>query len=371
MAGHIELIDKELKSSSDDEISKDKLEKLDYSTSAISKSLTRSKNLIEQILVFSRNKILNFEVLDLKKVILETMNLIKETSDTNINFTTDLEDELYIYGDQTRVVQIFLNLLINSINAIDLNNAQIDIITAHDTEKFNEYLLKTLKEKIYDSKIRYFDKGCVITIKDNGKGMTQEQIANAFDPFSSIKNSGKGSGLGLGIVHNNVTSLGGLVTINSEVGKYTEVEIKLPLVHPIKISLDKDKRSIQKGDSFDFTNIKILLIDDEPDIVDSYSKILQKLGAKVLSAIDGKKAWEIYQNNYQDLDLIILDIKMPGMSGIELLKLIREKDPTQKVIFMTGYSDEFIEKEGVEILQKPFQISDLIRLLRKLNSSNH
>ena len=370
ITGHVNLLDEEIKTSSKNEISKKKAESLSYGLSAISKNLTRSKNLIDQILVFSRNKILNFEILNLQEVILETINLVKETSDNRIKFTTELDNDLFLYADQTQFVQIIMNLLINSINAVDLNNAQIIIKTSRDTEKFNEYLLKTLKSKHTNGKIKFYDKGCIIKIRDNGKGMNQEQIQDAFDPFSLIKHSGKGSGLGLGIVHNNVTSLGGLVSITSEVGSYTEVEIKLPLVHPLKVSQgDEQEIKTINEEIFEFKDLTIMLIDDEQDIVDSYGKILKKLGAKVISATDGSQAWSIYQKIEQAIDLIILDIKMPGINGIDLVKLIKKKNPDQKVIFMTGFTDEIIEKEDISILQKPFQISDLIKLIEGLQDN--
>ena len=227
-SGQLKLIESELLVSESESRQQNIENSLTYLES-IQKNILRAKNLVDQILIFSRNKSPNFRLLNLKENILETINLVKETTSSDIYISATFEDNFFIYGDQTQFSQIIMNILLNAINAIDsTKQPQIVIQVFKDDEKFNEFLLSQFKQN--NPGIKFQEYGCIITIRDNGKGMSHEQLENAFDPFSSFKSSGKGSGLGLGIVHNNVSSLGGIVKIKSELGSFTEIKITLPSV---------------------------------------------------------------------------------------------------------------------------------------------
>ena len=242
ISGQLKLAESELRMVSDNRSCYQKIENcLNYLVSS-QKNILKSKNLVDQILIFSRNKSPNFKILNLKEEILENVNLLKETTSSNIHISATFEDNLFIYGDQTQLAQIIMNILLNAINAMDSDKQpQIIIQVYKDEEKFNDFLLSQVKRN--NSGIKFQEQGCIIKMRDNGKGMSHEQLENAFDPFSSFKSSGKGSGLGLGIVHNNVSSLGGIVYIKSELGIFTEVIIKLPLVsyvNPLNIPNNMD-----------------------------------------------------------------------------------------------------------------------------------
>ena len=228
VSGQLKLVESELQVSESESRQQNIKNGITYLKSA-QKNILKAKNLVDQILIFSRNKLPNFRLLNLKDEILETINLVKETTSSKITISATFDDNFFIYGDQTQLAQILMNILLNAINAIDSDKQpQIVIQVLKDDEKFNDFLLSQFKQN--NQGIKFQEYGCIITIRDNGKGMSQEQLENAFDPFSSFKSSGKGSGLGLGIVHNNVSSLGGIVKIKSELGSYTEVKITLPLV---------------------------------------------------------------------------------------------------------------------------------------------
>jgi len=357
--GHLKLVELEIDSESFSDQTLSSNENIRYSLSVITKNISRSKDLINQILAFSKNKVINYEVFNLKDVILDSLNLFKERFKRQIQFITDLEDCIFVYADQTQLIQIFMNILINSINAVNKDDAFIKITCKLDTEKYNEFLLNKLKKK--NLKVKFLENGCIITIRDNGKGMNQKQLEDAFDPFSTIKSSGTGSGLGLGIVHNNVTSLGGLVSIKSELDKFTELEVKLPSILSSDVNgARKFGKNQKENQKIDFKKLTIFLIDDEVDLVESFSKILTKLGSNVITSSDSHQAWQIYQNYAFEIDFVILDMKMPGLNGIDLIKLIRNYNMNQKIIIISGFSDDFTEIENMAILQKPFDTTELL-----------
>lgn len=229
MNNTLQLIDLELENENIKFFSTETRKEFENYLRSINNNVDKSKKLVDQVLTFSRNRELNFQILNLEETIQDAVLLINQKHNTQINFTFDFNIDQYIYGEEILLEQIFINILSNSVNAINLEREpKINIFCYKDTEEYNKYMLENLIN--IDPEIEFMKYGCIIKIKDNGNGMSQEQVKIAFDPYTSLKSTGKGSGLGLGIVHNNISILGGVVSINSKLGEFTEVIIKLPLV---------------------------------------------------------------------------------------------------------------------------------------------
>lgn len=313
MNGHLELIQSEiLPSSKLLQNSPKSYEELNYSILAIFKNIQRSKEITGQILAFSRQSTIDFEIIDLTKSILESVNLVKETNKKRTTFIVKLEGKLFVFGNQSKLLQIFMNILINSNNAVDEDNGLIEI-SCNKTIKINSDSLNNLQKKF--PKIKFLDLFFEIKIRDNGHGMDKIQIQNAFDPFFTIKSSSNGNGLGLGIAYNNIKSMGGLITLESEPSKFTEVTISFPFVDKphLEKKLEINYNKQEKNKELTFQSKTLILLDDEIDIIDSYSKIFASYGYNVTTFNNGKDAWEYYKDNFNKIDMILADINIPGI----------------------------------------------------------
>ncbi len=331
---------------------------INESLDSIITNLNRSKDLTGQILSFSRQKSMNLIQIKLSALMMETMNMAKETSDRRIKFIYSIEDECFIFGNKTRVFQIFLNIILNSVDAVNPSSGEI-IIKQKLIDNSNIINIDQLKEEY--TEIEFNSKICMIVIEDNGKGLSEEQIDKVFDPFYTTKPLGLGTGLGLGIVYKNIKDLGGNIKINSIKEKGTKVIIYLPSIQPI-IKIDHEKIINTEYR----INMDILIVDDELDILETFGKLLKGIGGNIILKNNSKHAWEYYKDNYDSIDLVILDINMPEILGTELIKMIREINEDQNIIVISGYS-EYDIPVNIDFLQKPFEFDELVKLILSLN----
>ena len=361
MTGHLQIIQSDVISDLKlIETPKDTLITLESSLSALSRNVKRSKEITGQILAFSKQGPIEFQIINLSEIIAESIKLVKETNDNGVIFEITIPDDRYfVYGNQSRLIQVFMNILINSLNAMSTKDPKIQI-SCTEIDNF-------IHEQTSQSKIHYLDKACSIKVRDNGIGMSEDQVINAFDPFNFHKSSEKGTGLGLGIVYNNVIAMNGNVSIKSELNEYTEVEIQFPLVKkPFEISEIKKQLNVIKLNYDNLQMKTLLMIDDEIDIINSYSKIFKKYGLKVIGYTLGTDAWEYYKSNFNHIDIVFTDVNLPDIGGFDLISLIKTIKANQKVILMTGYSEYNVEKTEYQIVQKPFDISKILDLLSLL-----
>ncbi|MEE9610242.1 MAG: response regulator, partial [Desulfatiglandales bacterium] len=204
-----------------------------------------------------------------------------------------------------------------------------------------------------------------ISITDTGVGMDEEVQQRVFEPFFTTEEMGRGPGLGLASAYGIIKSHGGIINVFSEKGKGTSFNIYLPA---------KDKRVIEEKwlpDKVLKGTETILLVDDEEHIVDVGAQLLKTLGYKVLEARSGKKAIEVYKKNREKIDMVILDMVMPGIGGGEVFDSIKEINPNIKILLASGYS---INGEATEIMrrgcdgfiQKPFNMEGLSQMIREI-----
>jgi CheY-like chemotaxis protein len=200
----------------------------------------------------------------------------------------------------------------------------------------------------------------MLQVSDTGEGMSQEIVKRAFEPFFSTKSTGKGAGLGLSMVYGMIKGLGGSIFLDSEVGHGTTVTVLLPAYVP-----DDDLEETEnKKKSVPPITKKCLVVDDNDIVLFAQMRLLRKLGYAVISAQNGPDAVKIYEEQGNDISLVLLDLVMPIMDGAQTFKELKEIDPDVRVLLCTGYYhqkiiSDLLEQGALGILKKPFALDQL------------
>jgi signal transduction histidine kinase/CheY-like chemotaxis protein len=313
----------------------------------IIKGMDRAAKLISQIMTFSRQKDKEKQVLDISAFTKETVKMLSEILPKNISIECHAEQGIHIFADPVSIHQILINLCTNSFHAMQENGGKM-VVSLH--------LSKT------DRKL------CSLIVEDNGTGMTDEVKNRMFEPFFTTKPRGKGTGMGLSVVHGAVKDTGGKIKVETSSGKGTAIEIILPVV-------SDDVADLKNFKSVELTTASgsICLVDDEPEIVRSYTTILENMGFHVEGFTKPSSVIETLSDDPFRYDLIITDFNMPEINGIELAEKIRKINKNQKLILITGYNDLIsfadIDLAGFSsVISKPFSQSTLYeRILSSLS----
>jgi len=309
----------------------------------------RGAELARRLLTFSRKKPTGeMRPIDIHRLIEDSVKVFRETFPRNIEIETHFNAENHIIlGEEAQVQQVILNLAIN----------------ARDAMPEGGKLIFRTENRVGDglngkSDVEYL----VMHVIDTGIGMTEEVKRRIFEPFFTTKPPGKGTGLGLSTVYGIVKSYDGFIKVYSEVGKGTKFSVYIPAYKERK---EKDEARKKEEVKVKKTGT-LLLIDDEEDIRFAGKELLEAEGFKVYTAGDGIEGLNIYREHKGEIDLVILDLNMPKMSGKETLSQLLLIDPNVKVIISTGYITES-EKEEVEgvagFVEKPFDINKLLKMI--------
>ncbi len=307
----------------------------------------RARNLTSQILVFSRRTDSPQEILILAQVVDEALELIHASLPAKVRIETNLDHNLRIRGDSTRLHQVIMNIATNGVQALGDKGGNLKIT-------LNDVTLDELQaEKLVLQPGRY----CCLEICDNGPGIPQAIQARIFEPFYTTKKAGKGTGMGLAVVHGIVKTHGGAIIMNSRPGIGTTFSIYLPSTDERVVDMAKAP-NIPRG-----SGQKIILVDDEMQVLEMGGSILENLGYSVTCFNEPKAALAFLQIE-ESIDLVITDLTMPEMSGVELATSIKTIHPNVPIMIWTGYKDdiasEIMEKNLINrIMQKPFGIADL------------
>ncbi len=317
----------------------------------MNRAAERGAKLTTQLLAFSRRQRLEPKPLDLNDTVMGMRDLLQSTMGGSVHIKTLLEQALWpALVDPTQIELIILNLAINARDAMEVGgelivstgNAMLSVPPSRPEEPpQGDYV--------------------VLSVTDNGTGMTDEVLQRAFEPFFTTKDVGKGSGLGLAQVFGFAKQSGGGVRIDTVFGRGTSIHVFLPRAQPIiESSEEQAERRIMANRSRDNRNTLILLVDDDGDVREVTAKMLRDLGYQVLEAGSGGAALDILAREPQ-ISLSILDYAMPGMSGVDVAQEVHKRRPGLPVVFITGYADLTALKDvsDEQIVQKPFREEDL------------
>lgn len=376
MLGNIELMKLDLESATEDVPNISKFawfQEIEEFILDLHASIRRSEKLIKQITEFSDPIDLEFEIIDVVDQIRKTLQIFTNMTDRRIEIHTNFEDsDIYTLGDPVRLDQIILNLLINSRDAVG-DSGKISVSCQIGKRKDIVPQLCS-KEKIRKTNLPRIigyspDHEIIIEVEDNGCGIPQDDISRIFDPFFTTKRQdGRGTGLGLTVVFNNIQALKGNMTVESEVGKGTIFSLHIPLLL-LKDSYPRFARSENNGSVNSTKTLEpasILLVEDDISIGHGIQKFLQLQGMTIILENNGIKGLESYKKFQSDLKFVILDINLPGLNGIQLYNKIQALNPSQKILFITGYSEEKFppfDENILGVLKKPFAFEKLLEIL--------
>lgn len=326
----------------------------------IEHSTTKAARLTQQLLTFSREDKSRAELLNINTIVEETIQILERTIDKNILIKKEFTPDIWlIEADPSQMEQVMLNICINARDAMP-NGGELSIKTEN---------LRLSREHLIGYAKAAPGKYVRISISDTGIGMNENIRQKIFDPFFSTKHKdmSKGTGLGLSVVYGIVKNHGSYINVESEWMKGTTFQIYIP-ASPKKIVVsdsDMPEKEIAGGDE------NILVVDDEEVVRNMAREILENKGYNVILAADGVEAIHIYEKQKDTIDLIVLDMIMPNMGGIETFERLRSINPALKIIISTGYSSDehyqaVFEKGAKGFLQKPYKINEFYKIVRQV-----
>lgn len=326
----------------------------------ICKSGERAANLTGQLLQYSRRQSMRTQLLDLNAVVSDMNNLLRRLIGAHIQFEVVLEPRLAkVRADRVRLEQILMNLVLNARDAMP-QQGRLTVETG------NASLERADGDSLQDSQP---ESHVVLVVRDTGIGMTPEVKARLFDPFFTTKPVGKGTGLGLSSVYGAVQQFGGVIRVDSEPGKGSRFEVFLPAARPAEadpaMELPGPAQS-RPSPAAPGKAVRVLLVEDEASVLRFASQVLREAGFQVETASEGKAALALLDTRAKSVDLLVTDIVMPGMNGLQLASAVAERHPQVKVLYMSGYAEDAIKQHGamgqsLEYLQKPFTRAQLLK----------
>ena len=323
----------------------------------------RAKDLVKQILTFSRQDEQELRPARINIIIKEALKLIRASIPKTIDIRSDIAAApITIQADVIQIHQVLMNLCANAAYVMREKGGTLEI---------NLYV-KELESDAIPVQHKEIEPGqyAQMTVRDTGPGIDPEIIERIFDPFFTTKPKDEGSGLGLAVAHGIVRNHGGTITVFSETGKGTIFKVLLPVI-------PKDSDEGLKGEEaslIQFSGRRIMLVDDEEMIVYTLAKNLRNLGCHVITRKSSLEALKIFRAKPDTFDLVITDQTMPGLTGAALAKKILKIRPDIPIILCTGYSDLISESEakklGIrEFLMKPVKLKQMIETLYNLFES--
>jgi len=318
-------------------------------------SSEKAANLTQSLLAFSRKQVINLKPLVINDAVEKLHRLLHRLIPEDVEFRIDKTPErLIALGDAGQIDQVIMNLVTNARDSmpqggkltIRVDRALINdgFITTHGYGKLGEYAL--------------------ITVSDTGTGMDEKTVEKIFEPFFTTKEVGKGTGLGLSIVYGIVKQHNGFIEVNSRHGKGSSFLVYLPLVW-LEPADETAHEEITGGSE------TILVAEDNDELRALSVNVLKDSGYTILAAGNGAEAVETFRLHRDNIALTILDVVMPKMNGAEAFEAIKELDPSARVIFTSGYTDDIIEERGMDnekydFLGKPVTPAALLRKIREV-----
>jgi PAS domain S-box-containing protein len=321
----------------------------------------RASDLIRRLLTFSRKMKVRPILLDLNEAIGATCRMLERTIPKMVDIDLLLTDDLHpLEADPVQVEQVLINLVNNAVDAMD-GRGQLTIRTE------NFYAASDLRSRYLEIQSGDYVR---LSVSDTGLGMDSATLEHIFEPFYTTKEVGKGTGLGLATVYGIVKGHRGHISCYSEVNKGTTFDIYFP-VSPLDYAVEEEDRQ-ELSVALDGSGT-ILLVDDENFILEIGEEMLRSHGYNVIRAESGEEALEIFRARSEEIDLVVMDLGMPGMGGEQCLQELKAIAPEIKVIVASGYTGHKMAKAPEQFgaagfLSKPYRLNRLLVEVRKLLS---
>lgn len=328
-------------------------------TQQILAACARAAELVQQLLVFGRKHFSQQEPVNLNRVLEESQNLIRQILGPKCELSMELtSNPLTIIADRVELGQMVLNIASNARDAMHeggvfrVSVARLDL----SSPQVNQQV--TVPPGSYAS----------LAFVDSGAGIAPEIIPHIFEPFFTTKSTGEGTGLGLAMAYGVVKHLEGYIFVQSELGSGSEFTVLIPLTDKPTPNV---KKHLPMGHTYaTVVGTGILLVDDELQIRVSCAEYLRQLGYIVFEAANAEKALSLFEMRSSQIKMLLTDLVMPGMGGIELARELRQRDPKLAIIFMSGFSSsrdaEFEKISSSEMLAKPVSLAELARTVAKV-----
>ncbi len=328
------------------------------SVGQILKASHRASQLVRQILTFARQNSEERHPVDLRSVVEESVRLLRSTIPTLVDISFSAADGLEaVLADGTQIQQVILNLGTNAWHALGPSGGRIEIGLA--AEQVTPEVAAGVTDLNAGAYLRLW-------VSDNGRGMSPEVVARIFDPFFTTKEPGKGTGLGLSVVHGIVKSHEGAIRVRTAPGAGTTFELYFPVARGDVARSEEAQAERPRGQGQ-----HVLVVDDEESMLRATSRVLERLGYRVTPCGSAGAALPVVVSLPSDVELVLTDFNMPGMSGLEFTQTIRQAGFSGPIMLSSGFvSDELrrlAANAGVqEILRKPATVEDLSDAVNRL-----
>lgn len=314
----------------------------------------RARDLVQQILTFSRQTEQEMQPVQVKIMVKEVLKLIRASLPTTVDIRHNITSDSLVMCDPTQIHQILMNLCTNAGFAMQEKGGVLEVVL-DDVECDAGFPTENLQNKTSD---------CLrLTVSDTGCGIPAGILSQIFDPFFTTKEKGQGTGMGLAVVHGIIKDLGGTINVHSEPGKGSQFVILLPS-HKNNMILSKNEDKANPGGTE-----HILLVDDEQPLVNVGKNLLEKLGYEVTTTTSSVEAFKLFLLQPNEFDLVISDLTMPRMTGYELSEKLLSVRPDIPIFLCTGLSlgtsEEQLKKIGIRALVlKPLTSSEMAKSIR-------
>lgn len=327
-----------------------------HSANNILAAARRASELVQQILMFSRQVEQVNTVLYVQLLLKEALKLIRAALPTTIEIRTDIDKNVRpIFGDPTKIHQIIMNLCTNAYHAMIENGGLLEV-------SLKEF--KGFPVDVDNGSLTSEPDYVKLTVRDTGIGIPPEILDQIFNPFFTTKKQGEGTGLGLSTVHGIVKELRGEITVDSVPGAGTEFNIYFPVPEQQQQIADEDTQHyMPKG------NEHILLVDDEDAIIRMEKRMIERLGYKVTAFNSSREALKVFKNNPDAFQLVLTDMTMPQMTGDVMARKMLQVKPGLPIIILSGYSEKIDRTSVAEIgifclIEKPARQKNLAECIR-------
>jgi PAS domain S-box-containing protein len=326
------------------------------SLNSINQAVQRGAALVRQVLTFARKTENVFEVIDINSLVLELLSMLKRTFPKIITFSEQLEKNLpFIFADHSQVHQTILNLCVNARDAIPYGGT----ITVKTESLTKEKVMQKFPSASSDVYI-------CISVIDTGEGIDETTRQKVFDPFFTTKEKGRGTGLGLSVVYGIMQAHEGFIDLESTRGQGSTFR----LYFPVPETIDDSRELLKSMETYDIGGTEIILfVEDEDLLLETVSVMLESHGYTLFTAKDGREAIEMYKRYHNQIDLVITDMGLPVMTGVDEFRTLKMLNPDIKIILASGSIEPELRSEllsqGVsDIIQKPYRLDDILRKIR-------